>query len=217
MNANQSNIVLFHDGAIEKTNSSYFFEELERLENELDRTEETHGVLFVPSYIGIRQSYKNFCRAMSLAKLSDSEQANIEIQKATDELIRARHDSIKAFIGFAHFRLLSIEKLYDGDHIFQVCSEYFEIKNKMIEISEKIDLELPRMHLSEADKFFVELSNDYIPKLYSVYKKLSLAEDVSLSKKKENSEAEERYRKLSVVGFGVGVIGTALAIVSIFL
>jgi len=189
-----------------------FVREWIQTEETFKSLEKFQGVLLVPAYMGLRNSGRYFVQALSELKNGEKELALVALNSSVEELRRSRHDALRAQIDFCHFKLLLIEESYPSERIFQVCPEYFDLNDEMEEVNVKLNSDFG--DLREADEYFKKLEKEYLPKLLTVFSKLTTAREVALEDIKRNDMREERYKKLAVAGFAVGVVGLILAVVA---
>ena len=191
-----------------------FIGEWARTEETLKSLERSQGIVLVPAYIGLRNANRHFVEALNHLQDGSGELAERALGSSVKELRRSRHDALRAQIEFCHYRLLVIEESYPSERIHQVCPEYFDIQDRIEEVTIKLNSDF--RDLSETEEYYVELETSYLPKLMNVFDKLTVARTAVLEEIKQTDVREERYKKLAVGGVGVGLAGLAVALVSFF-
>ena len=209
------NISLFSRESLPISIQSQFVDEWQRVEATLQTLESYQGVLLVPAYMGLRNSGRHFVDALSRLKDGDRSGTETALGRAVDELRRARHDALRSLVNYCHYKLLLIEERFGTERIFQVCPEYFEIREKIEEVNTRLNEDF--IDSEEADKYFLDLEDKYIIKLLEVFERLARAKSAALDGIKEKDEREDWYKKLALAGFGVGLLGVILAVASLFL
>ncbi len=210
----KSQVILFDSTEVSTATSGDFFGEFEKLDDTLTLIEKYNGIIFMPSYLGIRQSYRLLASAIQLAASGSKCDASNDIVKATQELFRARQDATGAIINYCHYKLLMIDDTYSSEEIFKLCPEYFDVKDEMNEVNVLINSQFENLDVAKTT--YNDLSRDYLPKMLNVYSKMVRAENVALSDIKEKSEREEKYKKMAIVGTVVGIAGFLLGIAALF-
>jgi hypothetical protein len=214
MNEHVGSVSLFSNNELSASVQIQFIEEWQNIESILKMLESYQGVLFVPAYMGLRISCGHFVNAISKLKSGDRTEAENSLGKAVDELRRARHDALRSLINYCHFKLLLIEENFGTERIYQVCSEYFEIRDKIEDIQIRINGDFPNSNA--ANLFFIDLERNYLLKLLEIFERMVRAKSAALDSIKEKDKREEFYKRLAVAGFVVGAIGTILGVVSLF-
>lgn len=215
MNDRSNSIVALSGSDYSVSVQKEFVSEWEKTENALRSLEKFHGILSVPALMGLREFGRHFASALSMVNDGATDEALAEIGKSIDELRRARHDAIRTLVEFCHFELLLIEKSYPSDQIYQVCREYFDISEEMGEVNSRINSDF--LSMDEADEYYSSIEKGYVPRLLEVYSQMNTAKSAALDAIKQNSAREEKYKKLAVAGFGVGLVGLLIGIATIFL
>jgi hypothetical protein len=192
-----------------------FVDEWHRVEKTLKALEHYEGVLFVPSYIGLRNSGRHFVDALSKMQSSDRVGAEASLGRAVEELRRSRHDALRALINYCHFKLLLIEENFGTERVFQVCPEYFDIRDRIEDVNTRLNEDFP--DFTSADAYFNDLEESYLPRLLLVFERTVRAKTAALDAIKEKDQRENRYKTLALVGFGVGVVGLVLAVAAFFI
>lgn len=215
MTASKRDVVLFPGTEVPASIQHKFVEEWRNVEEVLNKLEAYEGVLFVPTYMGLRNSGRHFLEAIS--KLAAGERADVQIalSRAVDELTRARHDALRSLINYCHYKLLLIEEQYDTDRIFQVCPSYFDLREEIEAVNTRLNEDFK--DAKEADTYFVKLESDYLPELLVVFDRMMKAKNAALDGIKKKDQREERYKKLALIGFGVGILGLAVAVAAFFI
>lgn len=215
MNTSNTDIALFRDGEVTQPIQNEFVSEWQKVEGTLVKVEKYQGVLMVPSYMGLRNAGRHFIEAVSQMQQDQSDGITIALRSAVDELRRARHDAIRSLVNYCHYKLLLIEEEHSSDQIFSVCPEYFEIRDRMEDVNTRLTEDFQDIHI--ADKYFQELEDNYLVVLLPIFEKMSHAKNAALDGLKSKELRENRYKKLAIAGFSVGVIGVALAVLAFFI
>ncbi|MEO1985142.1 MAG: hypothetical protein ABGX47_00580 [Martelella sp.] len=214
MNDDVRDISLFSNDALPVSVQGQFVNEWQRVETTLRTLESYQGILFVPAYMGLRNSGRHFVGALSNLKSGDRAGAESSLGKAVEELRRARHDARRSLINYCHFKLLLIEENFSTERVYQVCPAYFDIRDKIEEVNTRLNEDFSDSEA--ADAFFIDLENNYLPNLIEVFERMVRAKSAALDGIKEKDEREDFYKKLAVAGFGVGLVGVILAVVAFF-
>lgn len=207
-------LILPKEKLLPSKTTQLFFEQFSSLDQTLNILESHHGVLLVPSYVGLRKALGCLAQIMQ-REVSSDKIKNIDlVEAATSELLRAKHDALRVVINYSHYKLLLIENRYGSESILQVCPEFYDIREEMDEINEKLSSDFE--NIAVADDYFKFLESDYIIRLLRVHDRMTKAGAIALNDIKQKNKREENYKLLAIAGFAVGICGLLLAIIPLF-
>ena len=185
-----------------------------QLNERLSLLEKYHGMLHLPSYVGLRKAFSHLAAAVSYAQANDGSAASKEAEKLNRELSVARINAVRATVDYCHYRLLIVERRYPSEMLYKFCADYFNIRDDMDRASELVSKEPMALIALEDDLHWLEQS--YLPSLIDVYDQISKAEQAALIPEQANNDREEHFKRIAIAGLIVGVFGLGAAVVSFF-
>lgn len=191
-----------------------FLQQFIKLDDTLEVLDAQSGVLLMSSYLGLRYALRH--TAMSARQIMGGESLDTNyLNKASEELMRAKHDAIEAVITFAHYEMLLIEEEYSEGDIIQVFPDYFLFREEMDRVN--LELNSPDSSIKDRDLKIERLRTSYLPRLLNHHKRLVTGEKHALKKMRDTALAEKK--KMYIFGVGGMLIGAAgvLATVVTFL